>query len=275
MSDEATSQATVEKPPDRYIFSAHVIGAAAHCHTLDNEKVKSTIQVPALAPSVLPAIGGLSRSEVSNFCLQIPYPTTRRSLLSVHRIKTRAEGTIIGKQYRTEIDAEVESITFADKLHIDSARLHILSTREALEKEPYFSEPTVSTKNRITGIHLGAATIQVDLDDDLLPKFPTSKHIEADLERACQNKIRRYRGNYFFSLVKNILVVNQDREVNKIEQVAPNAVHWDGFGTIFFGEAIVKNDDRLVTLVRVEMDAEVEGSGTVGPGSSNGSAGST
>jgi len=271
MSDEAP--ATAGKAPDRYIFSASVIGAAAHCHTLYNEKVKSPIQVPALGASVLPSIGGLSKSAVSNFCFQIPYPTMRTSLVSVHRIKTRAEGTNSGTEYRTEIEADIESVAFLDRFHIDSARLYMLSTRKTID-----AEPVVTTRNLITGIHLGGASIQVELDDNLLPQLATGTLIEKQIEEnpkgALANQIQLYRGRYFFNLVKN-LVIDQAQETNKIQPIPPNAVHWDGFGTIFFGEAIVKGDDRQVTLVRVEMDSDVGGSGTVGPGSSNGSAGST
>jgi hypothetical protein len=279
MSDEAQLQtptpAPPERPPDRYVFSGYAVGAAAHCHTLGDKTLDSVIQVPALAASVIPAIGGLSKSEVSNFCFQVSYDTTRRNLISVQRINSRVEGTTVGKQYQTLIEAEIESIAFVDKLHIDSASLSVLSTREWLDDEPKISEPTVVTKNRITGIHLGDATIQVELDDDLLPAFPTGKQIAAKLAAGLdpEGKIEPYRGTYRFNLVKSI-VIDQGEEESVIKLVSPNAVSWEGFGTIYFGEVIVKNDDRQVTLVRVEMGYGVGGSGTVGDGHSNGSAGS-
>jgi hypothetical protein len=267
----ATSDKPSPKPPDRYIFSGYAIGAAAHCHTLYGKNLDSVIQVPALGASVLPSIGGLSRSEVSNFCFEATYDTTRRNLISVRHIKSKAEGTTIGKEYRTLIEADIESITFIDKLHIDSVKLYVLSKRKGTDADPWITEPEVITKNRITGVHLGDVTVQVELDNDFLGSVATENLIEENGALASSKRVEEYAGTYRFNLVKNLVLT----ETKEIKKIAPNAVSWAGFGKIYFGEVIVKNDDRQVTLVRVEMGSDVGGSGTVGDGHSNGSAGSS
>jgi len=268
MSDEAPPQEKSAATPERYVFSGYAIGAAAHCHKMGNENLKSPIQVPALGASVLPSIGGLSESKVTNFAFEVSYPS-RRNLVSVHRIHSKVEGATRGTEYKTAIEAEIESITFIDKFHIDFARLHMVSTREGLR-----GEPIVTTDNRIVGIHLGGAEVIVELDNTLLTLFATKKQIEKRLERYPGKKPDTPDDPYHFNLVKKIEVIKRDQEKNRIDQIAENALTWDGFGTIFFGEVIVKNDDRQVTLVRLEMGSDTGGSGTVGDGHSNGSAGS-
>jgi hypothetical protein len=265
MSDQEPSNEASD--PTRYNFSAHAIGASAQFHKLDAEDLASVIQVPTLGASVLPAIGGVSVSEVSNFCHETFFPR-RRNLVTVHRIRTKATGLVHGKQYRTEAEADVESITFVDKFHIESAKYHLLSVRDAID-----APPKVSTANRLTGIHLGLATLEVELDDYLLPSFATETQIEANLKAFPGGGKTESYGAYRFHLVKN-LVINQGLEKNGIEKIAHNAVHWKDFGSIFFGEVIVKGDDRQVTLVRLQMGSDAGGSGTVGDGHSNGSAGS-
>jgi len=222
-----------------------------------------------LGASVLPSIGGLSESEVSDRRFEIPYPPAR-TFLTVGRIRTRAEGTVDGAGYRTETEAEIESIAFLDKLRIDRVRFHMLSVRDRIDAEPQLS----TTGNRIEGVHLGGATVRVELDDTLLPWFATGKQIERNFGPYTGNQIQNVGGTYYFNIVKSLEVMDRDKESNLIEQVAPNALRWAGFGTIFFGELIVKNDDRQVIMVRLEMGYDVGGSGTVGDGHSNGSAGS-
>jgi hypothetical protein len=73
-----------------------------------------------------------------------------------------------------------------------------------------------------------------------------------------------------FSLVRHIEINGPDDELRLIEKQENNAIRWRGFGKIFFGEVIVKENDRQVTLVRLQMGSDAGGSGTVGDGQSNG-----
>ena len=139
------------------------------------------------------------------------------------------------------------------------------------DAEPWITEPEVTTENRITGVHLGDVTIQVEFDNGFLGSVATASLIEKNGAATEVRRLKNIAETYRFNLVKNLEFV----ETKEIKKIAPNVVSWAGFGTIYFGEVIVKNDDRQVTLVRVEMGSDVGGSGTVGDGHSNGSAGTS
>jgi hypothetical protein len=273
MSDDAqpagTPAGTASPSTHKYNFSGSMIGAAAHFHKLDDQTLPDLLHMPMQGASLVSKIGGQSVSEVSNYAFEVDHPR-KRKLVTVGHILSVVHGLTTGTRYQTVTESDIESITFVDKLRIDKLRFRMTASRDGVD-----GPTTLTTEgNLIQGIHIGAADIIVELDDSLLPALATGAHIQGRPQNGTQNgpAIQSKDGAYHFHLVKSLRIVNQDQEKSKID-TGPNWVRWDGFGTIFFGEVTVKSDDRRVTLVRLQMGSDAGGSGTVGDGHSNGSAG--
>src|SRR5262249_33733071 len=146
----------------RYIFAGHAIGAAARFTRLEKAANLNHV-IPTLGASGLPPTGGISKSQIANYCFQVDEPR-RRTLLSFRRIDAVAEGKDCGAKYETEVAVEIDSFAVVEKLQIDLIRVHLLSTREEGAENP-----SVSTKgNRIEGVRLGAVQAKIALDEEPL-----------------------------------------------------------------------------------------------------------
>jgi hypothetical protein len=269
-------------PAQRYLYSGHTVGAAAHFHRLDDVE-NLNYPIPALAGSVLPVTGGLSRGHTSDYSFDVDEPR-HRTLLAVRRIDTVASGKEFADRYETEIDAEIESIHVVDKLHIDAMKLHVLSTMRKGE-----AEAVVSTKgNRIEGMRLGRVAVTVTMDDEPLHSCGTKQRLAAFFKGQSDDYRRdqswRFQtdpktgdladpyGHYVFSLVREIKLEGQEEEKQAIT-VEGYTIRWKGFGRLILGEVVVKGNNRQLTLVRLAMGSNAGGSGSVGCGQSNGQVG--
>jgi hypothetical protein len=267
----------------RYLYSGHTVGAAAHFHRLDDVE-NLNYAVPTLAGSVLPVTGGLSRGHAEDYSFDVDEPR-HRTLLSVRRIDSMASGREFDDRYETEIDTDIESIHVVEKLHIDAVRLHVLST---LYKGQ--TEPVVSTKgNRIEGMRLGRVAVKVIFDDEPLQSCGNKAQLAAfykgqpdDYRRDQSWRFRTIEdgseladphGHYVFSLVREIQLEGPEDEKQAIS-VEGYTIRWKGFGRLILGEVVVKHSNRQVTLVRLAMGSNAGGSGSVGCGQSNGQVGS-
>src|SRR5580658_5559675 len=271
-------------PAQRYLYSGHTVGAAAHFHRLDDlENLNHA--VPTLGHSVLPVTGGLSTGHASHYCFAVDEPR-HRTLLSVRRIDSLASGKEFADRYETEIDAEIESIRVVDKLHIDAVKLHMLST---LQKGQ--TEPVVSTKgNRIEGMRLGRVAVTVTLDDEPLCACGSKNQLAEFYKRQSEDYRRdqswRFQtsegngeladpcGHYVCSLVRDIQLDGPEDEMQAIS-VEGYTIRWKGFGRLILGEVVVKGTNRQLTLVRLAMGSDAGGTGSVGCGQSNGQVGSS
>src|ERR1700733_7474958 len=134
------------EPEERYLYSGHTVGASAQFHRLDDVE-NLNHRIPALGASVLPVTGGLAISHATDYSYVVEHPR-HRTLLSVRRVDSSAEGREFGDRFETEVGTEVESIRVVEKLHVDFIKLHMLSS---LKKSG--GEPTVSTRgNEIEGM---------------------------------------------------------------------------------------------------------------------------
>jgi hypothetical protein len=271
-------------PAQRFLYSGHTVGAAAHFHRLDDVE-NLNHPVPTLGHSVLPVTGGLSTGHASNYCFAVDEPR-HRTLLSVRRVDSSASGKEFTDRYETEIGAEIESIHVVDKLHIDAVKLHLLSTLKKGQTEAVVS----TTGNRIEGMRLGRVAVTVTMDDEPLHACGTKQQLAAFYKRQSADYRReqswRYltdpqtgeladpNGHYVFSLVREIQVEGPEDELRAIT-VEGYTIRWKGFGRLILGEVVVRGNNRQLTLVRLAMGSDAGGSGSVGCGQSNGQVGST
>jgi hypothetical protein len=272
------------EPEQRYLYSGHTVGASAQFHRLDDVE-NLNHRVPALGASVLPVTGGLSTAHAADYSYVVDEPR-HRTLLSVHRVDSSAEGREHRDRFETEVRAEVESIHVVEKLHVEFVKLHMLST---LKKGQ--TVPTVSTTgNEIEGMRLGRVKVKLVLDEepfhssgskDQLAAFYKNKNADYRREHSWRfgtrpdtDELASPHGIHTYSLVREIKLEGPEEEKQSIA-VEGYTIRWKGFGRVILGEVVVKGHSRQVTLVRLAMGSNAGGNGSVGCGQSNGQVGSS
>jgi hypothetical protein len=148
----------------------------------------------------------------------------------------------------------------------------------------------VSTKgNRIEGLRLGNVEAKVVLDDEPLCSCGTQRQLSEFYKKQSEDTRRRFswrfqtpegaaeiqpHGHYHrCSLVREIKLSGPEDEL-KLISVDGYTIIWKGFGRIILAEVLVKAQERQLTLLRLAMGSDAEGSGSVGDGRSNGMVGS-
>jgi hypothetical protein len=269
-----------------FIFSGHAVGMAAHFHKLDDRTNLNHV-VPVLGASVLPATGGFSHAQAANYCYEVDEPR-KRTLVSVRRIETKAQGRTLPDRWETEVEAEIDSVSVLEKLEIGSVRVHMLAVRDSTSDT---GETKVSTRgSHVEGLRMGGITAKVILDLEALENCGSKEQIAAWYRKqpsawrsthACRfgtdpnaADVCEKNGRIKLSVVREIqLVGTQDADHQVYVLPDGYTIKWDGFGRIILGEVHVKGNDRLVTMVRLAMGSDGGGDGTVGGAGSNGSIG--
>jgi hypothetical protein len=273
------------EPKERYLYSGHTVGASAQFHRLDDVE-NLNHRIPALGASVLPVTGGLAIAHAADYSYVVEHPR-HRTLLSVRRVDSSAEGRELADRFETEVGAEVESIRVVEKLHVDFVKFHMLSTL----KKKKDAEPTVSTAgNEIEGMRLGRVKVKLVLDEEplhfsgskaQLAAFYTKQTADYRRDQAWRfgtpadaDQLASPYGIYTYSLVREIHLEGPEREKQSMS-VEGYAIRWEGFGRIVLGEVVVRGNTRQVTLVRLAMGSGAGGPGSMGCGQTNGQLGSS
>jgi hypothetical protein len=263
----------------RFHFSGHAIGTAAHFHRIDDVHDLDH-NIPTLGSSAIPSVGGHSRHRVANFCYTASHPR-HITLLSAQKVETMARGKCLpNKQFETEIGAVVRSLVVVEKLHVDLVEMHQSSTRGM--DGPESSIKTSGSK--IEGMRLGNVAVHVELDEEPFATCGTKKELNAFYAKQSDayrrencgrfhtpegaTSLTEHNGRYFGSLVTKISLDGPVEELKNIH-VDGYSIEWDGFGKIFLGEVIVSAQSRKITMLRLKMGSAAGGSGSAGDGETN------
>jgi len=246
----------------RFMFAGHAIGASARFHRLDDQSNLNHV-VPTLGASVVPTSGGRCNSHADPFRYEVPTPRPR-CLLAVQRADSFADGREVNGAIETEVGAEVVGLEVVEKLRCDLVKMHMLVKR-ASPKDP----PVVMTDgNRIEGLRLGDVQAIVSLDESPLLNSGSAAEFESwhQGKRRGLGRFGMYQGS---TIVTDIQLIGSDPNIS----VEGNVIVWKGFGRIILGEIHVKEHERRLTLVRLEMGSDAGGSGDAGEGKTNGEGG--
>jgi hypothetical protein len=243
----------------RFMFAGHAIGASARFHRLDDQLNLNHV-VPALGASVVPTSGGRSNSHADPFRYEVKEPRPR-CLLAVQRADTLAEGRDTDGNIQTEVGAEVVGLEVVDKLRVDLVKMHMLVTRRGVS-----GPPVVTTDgNRIDGLRMGDVQAVVTLDESALLNSGSGQQFEA-FHQSAGRPLGKFGSYWRSTIVSNIQLIGSDPNIS----VEGNVIVWNGFGRIILGEIHVKEHERRLTLVRLEMGSDAGGSGDAGDGKTNG-----
>lgn len=258
-----------------FAFHGNAVAAAGHLISLRGKPVRlEPNMVTVHGESSLPVIGGVSRSSV-----RIPR-LAFREFIEYGRCETFAGGTGSDKSKTTIVASSVDharvtasptpddqvphlrSVSFrADRLSIAvrSVRSDGGEAEFDLLREPE-TEGMALVHTHVTG-RRELIRLRLDFDRELLSSrtYSQLQRSEAFRQKAAARKDCDY------------VVTSIVRRIYRGEKVIEGSILREpGLGTIYFGEAIVNEHNRRMTLVRVEMGSDPEGSALMASADPNG-----
>ncbi len=135
--------------------------------------------------------------------------------------------------------------------------------------------------SRIDNLQIGGIPIHLELNLPLLNMIPTfEKAYDAfkaggDFQSAAKDPfglkrdltIKDINGVFLCSIFKQITVEHKSED---IKPVGTHGLYVRGFGTVFFGELLIKHSEKTLTMLRFNLGSTTSGSGSGGGSRTNG-----
>jgi len=262
--------------PRRFVFHGNAVGAEVFLTRVGN--VEQSVISPVTGQCSLPVIGGESSSQV----LDPDIPEQLQSVFSYTNAQTRATGTLYGDGTQekdhavTTVAASLENVSVKnwspdspdrDRIEFRAGKL-ALSMRST---HPSFDQPSIEfIESAFEGLSLNGQPIQVDLNrrlmalsrwGDLQNAYQTDRAFfescpfaqDAGVPPLCfGHGIPCPAGSFALSsFVRSI-------RWGPVE-IPGHVLAVDGFGVIYFGEILLNDRERRVTMVRIRLGCKHAG----------------
>jgi hypothetical protein len=280
----------------RFLFHGNAIAFAAHIRRPDN------FFVPTIARSCLPVTGGraVASEEKKTFADLISFESASSEATGDYRDLERAAGFTHGNHGENNVPTStlVQTTVTGLKIHVpqppekaDAAqvirkleidRLHVL-----MENSSTHGEATLfhALQVDIDGASVDGHPFRVISNPDLFCEHGTKQKLDDAFRQG--DHLHRNHGHHFFSIdedyepgkipqtngvivgtvVKGIEWVNSKAEGCEI---IGNQLKIFGIGSMYFGELIIEDDFRRLTLLRFQLGSPYGGEGSVCEAQSNG-----
>ena len=270
--------------PRRFVFHGNAVGAEVFLTRIG--KVERRIVNPVSGQSSLPVIGGLSESAVDD-------PDLRDELAEVFSYRgarTKAEGVFEGEDAVTTVEASVNDVRVTNRP----------TPEESDDPAPIeFRARALSLSMRSTHTPKGQPRIEFAgtprFEDMLLNGQPIVPELNTELMQLARWKdlVKRFRTNRAFfdscpfglTNSKRPMAFGQDipytvgsyalcsfvRSINWGGRIIPGHVlRQPGFGAIYFGEILLNDHERRVTMVRMQLGSQYCGQAVFAENAPNG-----
>jgi hypothetical protein len=257
-----------------FVFRGNAVAAAGHVVSFRGRPVPlSPDTVTVHGESSLPIIGGVSESSLRP--RRLPF----REFIDYGKCETFAAGAVTARTAVTVVASSVDdtrvtaapspedqvphlrSVSFrADRLSIAIQSTHV-DGGEAQFK--LLGDP--ETKN-IRLVHTDQErnqreiSLRLDFDRELISCRTWSELQKSEAFR--RHSARQSNGYIITSIVRRIYRDNKPIDGHVLRE--------PGLGTIYFGEVLINDHNRRITLVRVEMGSDPEGRATMASADPNG-----
>ncbi|MGC9948487.1 MAG: hypothetical protein ABSF64_19135 [Bryobacteraceae bacterium] len=275
---------TADAFPRRFVFHGNAVAAEVFLTRIGS--VKQTVINPVTGQSSLPVIGGESSSEV----LTPTFPAQLAGVFSYSAARTHAKGIFDGEDAVTTVDASVHDVRVTnspvpkecDDLSPIEFRAGTLSL-SLRSTHPPKGQPCIEFAEtpQFAGLSLKGLPIELELNEELM-RLSRWKDLE-----------KRFRTNRAFfdscpfgvANPKRPLTFGQDipytpssyavcsfvRSVKWGDRIiAGHVLEQRGFGTIYFGEILLNDKERRVTMVRMQLGSNNSGQAVFAEGDPNG-----
>jgi hypothetical protein len=270
--------------PRRYVFHGNAVGAEVFLTRVGN--IEQTVINPVSGQSSLPVIGGISQSEEPTPDL----PTVLATVFSYSGARTRAEGIFVGQDAVTTVEASVNAIRVTNRpapgqsggpnpieFRADALSLSLRSTH------PQKGQPRIEFMGRpqFGGLSLDGLPIELELNDELMQlarwkdlekRFRTNRAFFDSCPFAVTDPKRPTAfGKDIPYTVGSYALCSFVRSIKLGDRIIPGHVlDRPGFGTIYFGEVLLNDRERRVTMVRMQLGCENAGQAVFAENAPNG-----
>jgi len=259
--------------PPRFIFHGNAVAAEVIIHRIGSQRVRKVS--PAQGQSSLPVIGGHSESFVER-----SHPDFDE-VFSYGEARTQARGFVEDHNAITTVSASLRDLRMtnrpapgeADDLRPVEFRAGMLAI-SVESTHPRHGEAHIRyAAPQIEGLSLDGLPIELELRREFLD-LPTMREIEERFRtnesffRDCRDAFMRRIGVAVPEFGSNIPRLRHHAFISIVR-----AIHWGGrrieghvltktgFGRIYFGEMLIHEHNRRLTLVRVKMGSDNDADG--------------
>ncbi len=245
----------------RYLFqgSAVAIGARASGLTKEQEA-----QLCFESSAALPSSGGWTSARIGERSVEVPGFS-----ISFRNAFASIQGTLLHDSSRVEAKASVADVRIQNHLTIEHVQAGLIADDPLNHGQIRFKAPEMPS---ITGVIAGNAELEVMIDDVFL-SIPTKQALideyahDAGFRECFKDRFFRtgkdfpglFRhvvpeiGGYIVTSIVKSLRFKNDAAVGAVIQ--GNQVTLPGFGTLYFGELLIGTHQRILTMVRMELQA--------------------
>ncbi len=247
----------------RYIFQGSAVAISAQANGL-NEEQRTQICFPgsaALGPS-----GGCSTSLIEQYSVNVP-----GLKLSFENATASIEGTLRPDLGRVEAKASVANVRVHDVI-IEKVQAALIAEDPRNHGQIRFKSPLTP---EIAGVSIAGAELEITLDDVFL-SIPTKQALvdefahDAGFRECFQDRFYRTGKEFpipFRHVIPEIngFIVTSIVKSIRFKKAVPvgasingNQVALPGFGTLYFGELLIASNQRILTMVRMELQGPPE-----------------
>jgi hypothetical protein len=259
--------------PRRFIFHGNAVAAEVFLTRIGDSE--QTVIGPVTGQSSLPVIGGRSESEV----LKPVLPDQLATVFSYSAARTRAQGIFEGEDAVTTVEAAVDDVRVtnrpapreSDDLSPMEFRAGALSlsmrSTHAPKGQPHIE---FARTPQFDGLSLNGQPIVLELNTELMQlarwkdlekRFRTNRAFFDSCPFGVTNPKRPLTfGQEIPYTVGSYAACSFVRTINWGGRTIPGHVlAQPGFGTIYFGEMLITDRERRVTMVRIQLGSQNAG----------------
>jgi hypothetical protein len=282
---------------NRFLFHGNAVGFAAHIRRPDD------FFVPTMAKSCLPVTGGVAEASEHNKCFH--------DIVSFESVSTRATGDfkkpkeVVAFTHGNHGDNELPTVTMVEgtltgfKIEVrqpastaDAApairKLKIDLLKARMENASNRSGSTTfhALDTEIKGASVDGHAFRVMTNPELFATHDTKKKLELAFQE--KRKFHDDHGHHFFATgegnepgklpqANGIVLCTVVKAIEWVNSPAPeceidgNRLKISGIGSIYFGELLIEEDFRRLTLLRFQLGSPYGGEGSAVDVQSNGS----
>ncbi len=261
--------------PPRFIFHGNAVAAEVFLTRIGGVELQKALIYPVTGQSSLPVIGGRSISEV----LIPDLPSQLASVFFYTDARTSAEGVLEGTTAITTVESSVSNVRVTnqpapgecDDLSPIVFRAGALSL-SLISRHPEKGQPSIEFARPplFQDLSFNGQPIQLELNtelmqhtrwDDLENRFRTDrKFFESCLFGRHKPDYSPTFGEGIPNTAGSFALTSFVRSIKLGDQVIPgHALEQRGFGTIYFGEILLNDNERRVTMVRMQLGSHHAG----------------